>query len=149
MHMRKKTIQPFRTFVRKTQMRDTCGFIVPWTNKVIASKHVTLACWYSQLAGDIKIMASPERVCSWVDVRKDPHNHLQTAQIPDENTLLSPGEVLIMRNHSKMSSKLYSPSRKTSKAKTFTIHGSPQRSTKMVKLNFCFIPFFEFQHLSL
>lgn len=90
--------------------------------------------------GRYKNMASSERICSWVDVSKDQENYLETPAIIDENTPLSEGEIETMRNHSKISSRLCSPSRKASKQKpSFRVHGSPLTSKKLVKsysLNF-------------
>lgn len=98
--------------------------------------------------GRYKIMASPERICSWVDVTKDQENYLETPEIIDENTPLSPGEIEIMRNHSKISSKLCSPSRKTSKQKpSFRVHGSPPTSAKLVKFCSNFLEFYRCVYL--
>ncbi|XP_020915909.1 geminin [Exaiptasia diaphana] len=67
-------------------------------------------------------MASFERVGSWVDIHQD---CVETTEIPDENTPLSPEEGQNMRNHSKLSTKIYSPSRKSGKSTGFTVYGSP------------------------
>lgn len=73
-------------------------------------------------------MASFERVSSWVDIHQ---NSSETTENPDENTPLSPEEGHIMRNHSKLSTKIYSPARKHGKSTGFTVHGSPC-TTKLV-----------------